>query len=246
MSRHRGDWDVCRTTFGRSFGLSRTVITTSASTITLDSFSTSYQIFEGATAGQILNLGDSTTYFKDGHSFFILNDSTKDLIIEQDDGTDIYTLQPNFGAIAVLEDGSTANGVWRFFLFLDNTLSFVANSASPGFTWGSSGNANTNTWLLNDTVPSNLAGRLVFLQEAELTKLFTTSQNASTYDLGIYSHDGDEINLTLLTTASVVAARSGSFDLSILVPTGKHLAVRVTAGSAKNLTAGISLRGKVV
>ena len=246
MSRHRGDFETCRTLFGRSFGLSRTVTTTSASTLTLDSFSTAYQIFEGSTAGQVLNLGDSTTYFKDGHSFFILNDSTEDLTIESDNGTDLFILQPNFGVLAVLEDGSTVDGIWRFFLFLDNTLSFVANSASPGFTWGKSGNINANAWLLNDTVPSNLAGRLVFLQEAEVTKLFLTSQDAATYDIGIYTHDGDEINLTLVDTQSVVASRSASFDLALAIPTGKQLAVRLTSGSAKNLTAGLSLRGKVV
>jgi hypothetical protein len=243
--KHKGDWDVCRTTFGRSFGLSRTVTTTSASTLTLNSFSTGYQIFDGVTAGQILNLGDATTYFKDGHSYFILNDSSEDIIIENSGGTDLFTLKPNFGVIAVLEDGSTANGVWRFLLFLDNTLEFVANSASPGFTWGRSGNLSSGTWLLNDTVPSNKAGRYVFLNNAEVTKLFTSSEELDTYDIGIYSHEGNETNLTLLATRSVVASRGAEFDIAVLVPKDKQLAIRITAGSAKNLTAGLSLTGTV-
>ena len=244
MTKHRGDFEVCRTLFGRNFGLSRTVTTTSASTLTLNNFSTAYQIFEGSTAGQVLNLGDATTYFKDGQTYFVLNDSSEDIVIENNGGTQLFELKPNFGVLAVLEDGSTADGSWRFFLFLDNTLSFVADSASPGFSFGRSGNNSTNTWMLRvGGPPSNKSGITVGLTDAEIKKITVSCEDISTFDIGIYSHDGDEVNLTLETTVSIVAARSASFTVAIPIALNKQLAARVTAGSARNLGVDLTLTG---
>lgn len=132
-------------------------------------------------------------------------------------------------------------GTGRDQYFLDPT-DLVANSASPGFTWGRSGNNSTNTWLLNDTVPSNRAGRTLMFAGLSITDVFTATEDANTYDLSIYSHDGDEINLTLLTTVSIVAARTGQFPVNIAVPQGKQLASRITSGSAKNVVCGLVLK----
>jgi hypothetical protein len=117
------------------------------------------------------------------------------------------------------------------------------NSASPGFTWGKSGNSNTNTWLLNDTVPSNLTGRRVPINSAKIVEVFVSSQNLDTYNLSIYSHDGDEVNLTLLTTISVSAARGITSTINISIAKDKQLAARITSGSASNVVAGVIIRG---
>jgi hypothetical protein len=52
----------------------------------------------------------------------------------------------------------------------------AAPIASPGFTWGRSGTTR-NTYLSNDTVPSNLSGRVVTLQ-GNITSIFVANQNA--------------------------------------------------------------------
>ena len=122
----------------------------------------------------------------------------------------------------------------------------VEVSASPGFTWGRSGNSPNNTYLLNDGVPSNVTGRVVFLTDALISKIFTATQNTDTYDLSIYTHDGDGINLTLLTTVSVSASRYAEFSVSISVAKNKQLALRITSGSATNIVAGIIISGSVV
>jgi len=122
----------------------------------------------------------------------------------------------------------------------------LAISANPGFTWGKSGKVTNNTWLLNDTVPSNKAGRTVTLTGGELTRILTASEDADTYDISIYEHEGDEINLTLLETKTVTASRTGDFVVTgINITQGRQLAARVTSGSAKNLVIGVFLSGSI-
>ena len=47
----------------------------------------------------------------------------------------------------------------------------IANSASPGFTYGRSGNLPSSTWLLNDTVPCNQSGRVNYLNNCFIKKM---------------------------------------------------------------------------
>jgi len=121
-------------------------------------------------------------------------------------------------------------------------------NASPGFTWGRSGAIPANTWLLNDSVPSNLSGRTVFLSNAEIKKVYTANQNATSgIILGIYSHDGDENNLVLLGTVTTAATRSNVFDVSWSVASGKQIAIKLesTSASAKEIDVGILMKGTV-
>ena len=116
----------------------------------------------------------------------------------------------------------------------------ISTSASPGFTWGRSGNVSADTWLLNDSVPSNKSGRAIFLNNAVLIHIFSRSENISTYDLEIYEHDG--ITYTLITTVNIVAARGGDFLLSVPLTTGKELGIKLVNGSAKNPVCGCILQ----
>jgi hypothetical protein len=114
-------------------------------------------------------------------------------------------------------------------------------SASPGFTWGRSGNTPANTWLLNDTVPSNKAGRLTFLTNAFILNVFVASEEIDTYDVGVYEHSGG--TPVLLTTVSIVATRGGSFPVNVAVTDGEELAVKIDSGSCKNPVVGLILTG---
>jgi len=130
--------------------------------------------------------------------------------------------------------------------FLEYLLTIAGISASPGFTWGRSGNVVSNSWLLNDTVPSNLTGRTVFIYNAEVIQFFTSNQDdPSTYTLGLYEHDG--VTYTLLETIAVVGARTATKDLTGVYPTkGNELAVKVESGSGKNITCGVLMKGTLV
>ena len=123
---------------------------------------------------------------------------------------------------------------------------FVGTSASPGFTWGRSGAVSANTWLLNDSVPSQRSGRTIFLSNAVVQKIFVANQDpASGIDLGVYSHDGNSVNLTLLGTVTTAALRSNTFTVNFPIDLNKQLAIRIKPGSAaaKNLVVGCLISG---
>lgn len=125
---------------------------------------------------------------------------------------------------------------------IENLCQQVDTSASPGFTWGKSGSVPSGAWLLNDTVPSNKAGRRIFLSNATLENVFVASENIDTFDLEIYEHDGT--TFTLLTTVSVVSSRGGSFPIaSVSLTTDKELAIKLSSGSAFNPVVGCVLKG---
>lgn len=125
---------------------------------------------------------------------------------------------------------------------IEEVANEVDTSASPGFTWGSSGNVTSGSWLLNDTVPSNKAGRSIFLTTATLEYVFVRCELASTFDIKVYEHDGT--TYTLITTVSIAAARSGDFVIASLpLTTGKELAMQLANGSAKNPVVGCVLKG---
>lgn len=119
----------------------------------------------------------------------------------------------------------------------------IGASASPGFTWARSGGLLASSWLFNDGILSNLTGRLVPLTDASIARIFVSNQNVSTYQVTIFSHDGDSINLTSLTTVTVTNSRGGSVAVNIPVETNKQLAVRLTSGSAANIIVGLILKG---
>lgn len=125
---------------------------------------------------------------------------------------------------------------------IEELANTVDTSASPGFTWGGSGNITSNSWLINDSVPSNKAGRSIFLTNATLEYVFVRCEIAATFDIEVYEHDG--ATFTLITTVSIVASRAGDFPIASLpLTTGKELAMKLSTGSAKNPVVGCVLRG---
>lgn len=122
----------------------------------------------------------------------------------------------------------------------------VLTSASPGFSFGRSGNVSIGAYLQNETVPSNVSGRWVYISDAKVTRVFVSNENTTTYKMNVYSHDGNEVNLTLLGSVTVTAAKGGAFTVSWPVATNKQLAVRVapdSPNSAKNVVCGLELSG---
>ena len=124
-----------------------------------------------------------------------------------------------------------------------NATAFVSDNASPGFTFGKSGNVPSNTWLLNDTVPSNKSGRAIYLYNPSLEAVYIRVEIAATFDIEIYEHDGT--TYTLKHTINVVASRALDTILTspVTLTQGKELAVKITNGSAKNPVVGCQLRG---
>jgi hypothetical protein len=126
---------------------------------------------------------------------------------------------------------------------IDEVANTVATSASPGFSFGRASNTNAGTWLNCEGVPSNKAGRWVYINNAVVTRVFVSNEQTTTFSIGIYSHDGNEVNLTLLGTVTVTASTGDAFVVNFPVATDKQLAIRVDSGSARNVVAGLELQG---
>lgn len=143
-----------------------------------------------------------------------------------------------------IENENTGTGLQddRVVTFKDLTTA-IATSASPGFTWGRSGSSGSGTWLQNESVPSNKAGRACFLDNAFMKKIFVANEDAAIFTVGIYTHDGNEANLTQIGTVTTLAVRTNSFSVSLAVAKDKQIAIRVESGSAKNIVAGALIAG---
>ena len=90
-----------------------TIQATANSILNLSVSSTGYILFTGSVAGQILKLGDASTY-QIGHTYLIHNSSTQNVVIQNNAGTAILTLLPNNRTNIVLEINTTAEGTWRY------------------------------------------------------------------------------------------------------------------------------------
>lgn len=117
------------------------------------------------------------------------------------------------------------------------------NSASAGVIFGRSSNTSATTWLQNEGVPSNKTGVPLDINNPELVKISTGSENLDTYTITIYEHEGDSINLTSLDTISVVSSRNGSSSTSVAITPGRQLAIALTSGSARNIKVTLSIKG---
>lgn len=128
---------------------------------------------------------------------------------------------------------------------VQDALEEIGASASPGFSYGRS-SANDGTWLNRvGEVPSNRTGVTVGIQNPVVSQVFVSNENIETYTVGIYEHEGDSINLTLLGTVNIVAARSGAFTVSFVATQGRQLAVRIetVVGSLQNVGVDVILTG---
>ena len=126
---------------------------------------------------------------------------------------------------------------------IDEISETVATSASPGFSFGRASNVSSGTWLQCEGVPSNKAGRFVYITDPVIEKIFISSETISTYNIDVYEHEGDSVNLTLLASSTVTSARGGVFTLSVSATSGRQLAILLSSGSARNVVAGLELSG---
>jgi len=126
---------------------------------------------------------------------------------------------------------------------IQEAIEEVGAGASPGYTFSRPGDHSGDTWLkIAGGVVSNRSGIPIFISNPILTTVVATCENLNTYDVKIYTHDGDSINLSLITTLSVISSRRETFNLNISLTEGKQVAVRTT-GSVKNPGVNIQLKG---
>lgn len=118
-------------------------------------------------------------------------------------------------------------------------------AASPGFTWGRSGNVGSGAYLLNDTVPSNLAGRIVSLYNAQITSIGVAVENADTFVVSIERNNGDT-TYTEIATLTVTSLRKLEVAIAIDISYNDELCCKIKSGSCKNPVVYLIIKGDSV
>jgi len=119
----------------------------------------------------------------------------------------------------------------------------VDTSASPGFTWGKSGNVSAGAYLLNDTVPSNLAGRIIPIGNGKIAEVFVACQDNATCILSVEKRSG--VSFIELLTISLTTQRNKVQAYTVSVSKGDELTTKVKTGSIKNPVIGIVIKGSL-
>jgi hypothetical protein len=122
----------------------------------------------------------------------------------------------------------------------------VITSASPGFSFGRTGVSGSGTYMQCETVPSNVSGRWVYINNAVVKYVYAANELATTYSLTVSYHDGNNAGAVDLGTVTVTAAKGAAIAVNWPVPLNKQIAVRVadtTANSPKNVVVGLQLQG---
>ena len=119
----------------------------------------------------------------------------------------------------------------------------VTVSASPGFTWGKSGNV-SNSYLLNDSVPSNTAGRLVPVTTGVVTTVFVAAQTASTSTIEVRRRVGAVFTTIAICAMAGVRKITCTIGTPPAVVLNDELTVYVN-GAAKNPVVGIIIKGSL-
>lgn len=124
----------------------------------------------------------------------------------------------------------------------------IGAAASPGFQFSRPGSISSQKYLyIAGGVVSSRAGVPVFINNATVDTVVATNEDPATYQVKVYSHDGDKVNLTLLTTLQVTNSRTTIFsNVGVSVAYGKQIAIRIKpTGTVKNCAVSLKLKGTV-
>ena len=120
------------------------------------------------------------------------------------------------------------------------------NSSKPPQWFTKIGNAGAGTYLENGGIPSNVVGLPFGLNNGQLVKVWVGKEDPSDVDIGVYTHDGDEINLTLIHTVNMLIAdgRVKSFDEhGVRIRKDKQITMKIISGTSKKGKAYIVTTG---
>jgi hypothetical protein len=117
----------------------------------------------------------------------------------------------------------------------------AAVSASPGFTWGRSGQIN-DAYLLNDNVASDTAGRIVPV-DGFVTTIFVACELPSTATVEIRRRVGAVYTTITSTTLASVRKKTDLLVTQPAVSKNDELCVYVSGSSIKNPVVGLIIKG---
>ena len=129
---------------------------------------------------------------------------------------------------------------------VQDAIEEIGASASPGFSLGRSSTTGAGTWLLRvGSIPSNVTGIPMGISNPILTNIQVGNEDIASFSIEIYEHEGNSVNLTLLTTVNIVSSRTAIFSVNVPATQGRQLAAKVSSGTARNPAVDLILKGAV-
>ncbi len=185
-----------------------TITASSAGTLTLLNNSTTFQVITG-TQSHTIQLPDATTCDggstgKGGQKFYIVNNSTQRIVINNAGGTRVLFLPSKAEALIVLTDDTSANGVWRYSVPTIIDQPMRASAGEP---------ADSKVYFKANTVTDFDGTELV----TPPVKGLIPTVPASTHDLQSGATTGATFNNAALPTTTVGQFRRIGYSL---LPTG--------------------------
>ena len=123
--------------------------------------------------------------------------------------------------------------------FIEQHVSItVGGTSKPQYAWGRAGSNNPLQYLDNNGVPSNRSGIPFGKNNGQLIELWISNPNLADFDISLYHHEGNEFNLTLVTTKNIAATDRVKIytvaDLGQSIPNGVQMAARIAAVNSGN------------
>ena len=186
---------------------------------------------------------DVSKAFDASENGVLLSDAGGDLY-HVSSGADVPTHQAPFGSRYFRTNGEEYKKTGA--LATDWTIAGIeSTTASLSMNFGKNGNVSNNTYIpRTGGVSSNIIGLPVLLNNSFLRAAEAQNEDTTTFDLEIFKHDGNGVNLTVIHTIEVVSA-NGKLDsgLNISVETNKQIGCQITGGSAKNIGVSLIFKG---
>lgn len=122
----------------------------------------------------------------------------------------------------------------------------IVGPASPGFVYGAVNTKIGPFWLTSEGIPSNVVGVPVLFGNGRVIQAAVGTEEESDYSVGVYQHEGNEVNLMLLGSFAITSGGDKRVFLDLPVnysSPNPQLACRLLTGSTKNLKVSLVLRG---
>lgn len=128
----------------------------------------------------------------------------------------------------------------------DDIQKFANNFGSGiSFSFGRAGNSQSGTSLIRTgKVPSNVVGYRIKSVGAKLIAISADNETSTSYTVEIFTHDGNGSNEEIISSLAVSGSKGSSSIVSESIDTGKHLAARISSGSAKNVEVTCYIQGQ--
>lgn len=200
------------------------VLATTNSTLTLAADSRLLYLFTGTTAGQIVKLGNATTY-NIGHKYEIWNTSSQSIFISNYSGTTLFELAVQQKTWVVLLDNTTQNGNW---LIESNYTGIGGGGGNALMGFGFDGNASSGRWLeIITNVASNISG-YVIAGSKTVRAISIAGATGSTYTATATIYK----NGVALDTISLSSSRKNTkLNLSYALVNLDEMSAQITSGS---------------